>query len=395
MNKINLLQTIVEKDRENFEGWYLLGEEYLQNDLFKEAIQAFSRALQDENMEELVKNSLNNYFQNADIHEKLEPLAETTIEEVFEQQEAPKLQVIQGNKTNNIIHLEDKRPTVVTFSDVGGLEELKKTIDMKIIRPFINPSLFSKFKKKTGGGILLYGPPGCGKTFIAKATAGEINANFYPVHITDILDPYFGVSERNLHQLFETARANKPAVMFFDEIDTIGYSRSKSNSDLMRPLVDSMLTEMESVNTNTDKLLIIGATNMPWDVDSAFKRPGRFDKLVFVPPPDKEARKIIFQLKLRGKPLEEHIDIDLLAEKTNLYSGADIENIIEIATEQVLDDIMTSNNERLITMDDILFAIQQTTPSTLEWLNTIKNYIKYSNQSGLYSDVAKFVKDNL
>jgi len=390
MNKINLLQMMVEKDKENFEGWYLLGEEYVKNDMLKEGLYAFSIALNDEGLNGLVEKALKDYFE----------LSKENFEVEIEEEEAKpmelqKYKVIQGNRQDSIIQLEDKRPTRVTFNDVGGLEELKKTIDLKIIKPFVNPSLFSKFKKKAGGGILLYGPPGCGKTFIAKATSGEINANFYPVHITDILDPYFGGSERNLHQIFETARANKPSVMFFDEIDTIGYSRSKSNSDLMRPLVDSMLTEMESVNTSTDKLLIIGATNMPWDVDSALKRPGRFDKLVFVPPPDKEARKVIFQLKLLGKPVEENLDISLLADKTHLYSGADIENVIEVATEHVLNEIMVSNQERSIKMDDLLLAIKQTNPSTLEWINTIKNYIKYANQSGLYSDVAMYIKENL
>ena len=386
---------MVEQDKENFEVWYILGEEYLQNDMFHEGIKAFSIALNDKNMKKLVKESLKNYLLPSIVDDELNNLKELIAEEEAEPKEIPKFQLLQGNKNSNIIQLEEKRPAKVNFSDVGGLEELKKIIDMKIIKPFVNPGLFSKFKKKAGGGILLYGPPGCGKTFIAKATAGEIDASFYPIHIKDILDPYFGASERNLHQLFETARANRPSVMFFDEIDTIGYSRSKSNSDLIRPLVDSMLTEMDSVNTSTDKLLIIGATNMPWDVDSAFKRPGRFDKLVFVPPPDNEARKVIFQLMLRGKPVEDYIDISLLANKTHLYSGADIENVIEVATELVLIEVLESNQDRVITMDHLLLAIQQTTPSTLEWLRTIKNYIKYSNQSGLYSDVANYLKEHM
>lgn len=447
---------MVEKDKENYEGWYLLGEEYIQNNQLKEGLYAFSVALsKDSNdMQEHVKRALKEYVerfvqgglpsenselaspQPEEITEKSEPIFQQQEEASkkivpipFQQKEASekaeanlsqqamssqkeepisseqvdssetvepvKLKVLQGNKNDKIIDLDAKRPEKVTFKDVGGLDDLKRTIDMKIIRPFVNPGLFSKFKKKAGGGILLYGPPGCGKTFIAKATAGEIDASFYPVHITDILDPYFGASEQNLHQIFETARANRPSVMFFDEIDTIGYSRSKSSSDVMRPLVDSMLTEMESVNTSTEKLLIIGATNMPWDVDSAFKRPGRFDKLVFVPPPDKEARKVIFQLKLQGKPVESDMDLSMLADQTEFYSGADIENVIEIATENVLTEIMQSNQERLIAMEDILNAIQLTTPSTLEWMNTIRNYIKYSNQSGLYSEVGKYIKEKL
>jgi SpoVK/Ycf46/Vps4 family AAA+-type ATPase len=383
---------MVEKDERNVEAWYLLGEEYLQNKGFlSEALDAFSNALQydDGEFEKKIGELLVEYFSAQNV-ETDEPVEEPIEKETYE---PSRFQVIEGKKQSNVINLEERKPKRITFQDVGGLEELKRTIDMKIIKPFVNPGLFSKFKKKSGGGILLYDPPGCGKTFIAKATAGEIGANFYPVHITDILDPFIGVSEQNLHNIFTTARANRPAVLFFDEIDTIGYSRSKATSEHLRPLVDSMLTEMEGVNTSTDKLLIIGATNMPWDVDAAFKRPGRFDKLMFVPPPDKEARKVIFELKLRGKPLEGGIILDILAEKTEYYSGADIENVIEVATENVLTEIMETNKERLITMDDLVKAIDSSKPSTIEWLTSIKNYIKYSNQSGLYSDVAKYLKE--
>jgi len=292
-----------------------------------------------------------------------------------------------------VVSIEERLPRKITFANVGGLDELKKTIEMKIIKPFVNPGLFAKFRKKSGGGILLYGPPGCGKTFIAEATAGECGAAFYPIHIADILDPYFGVSEQKLRDVFETARANRPAVLFFDELDSLGYSRSKAHSEQMSTLVDTMLAEMQSINTGTDKLLVIGATNMPWDVDSAFKRPGRFDKLVFVGPPDKEARKVIFKLKLEGKPVENGLDFNILAEKTKHFSGADIENVVENAIENVIAEIMENGVERLLRMKDLLHVIEISKPTTTEWLGTIKNYIKYSNQSGMYNDAAIYLRD--
>lgn len=404
MNKIEVYQSILERDADNYQVWYLLGEEYLKSSQLSEALHSFSFAVKsdDPTLTAMVLSALK-YFENPSLG-TIETVIPRTVpadidNEVltpFPSQENNKgFKVIEGKKQSNVISIKNRIPKRVTFDDVGGLGDLKKTIEMKIIKPFMNPGLFAKFRKKAGGGILLYGPPGCGKTFIAKATAGECRANFYPIHISEILDPFVGVSEQNLHNAFETARGNAPSVLFFDELDALGFSRSKSRSDVMRPLVDTMLNELQSVESTNDKLLIIGATNMPWDVDDAFKRPGRFDKLVFVPPPDKEARKIIFELKLRGRPVENGMVYDMLADQTPLYSGADIENVVEMAAEKVLSEIMDGGSERRITMEDLLDAIEVTKPTTIEWLTTIKNYIKYANQGGLYSEAAAFIKENL
>ncbi|MCH6268951.1 MULTISPECIES: ATP-binding protein [Neobacillus] len=402
MNKIEIYQSILERDAENYQVRYLLGEEYLKNEQLPEALHAFSFAVKsgDPTITAMVLSAIKG-IDNPRMNtlEPVKPSVTPTDTEVFtpssSQENTKGFKVIQGKKQSNVVSLSDRIPKRVTFEEVGGLDELKKAIEMKIIKPFMNPGLFAKFRKKAGGGILLYGPPGCGKTFIAKATAGECRANFYPIHISEILDPFVGVSEQNLHNAFETARGNAPAVLFFDELDALGFSRSKSRSDVMRPLVDTMLNELQSVESTNDKLLIIGATNMPWDVDDAFKRPGRFDKLVFVPPPDKEARKIIFELKLRGRPIENGMVYDVLADQTPLYSGADIENVVEMAAEKVLSEIMDGGSERLITMEDLLDVIKVTKPTTIEWLTTIKNYIKYANQGGIYSDAAAFIKENL
>lgn len=402
MDKIEVYRSVLERDKDNYQVWFLLGEEYLKHGQLSEALHSFSLALkgEDTNLITMVLSALKGYnHPSVSIMEQVKPNSRPEEDEVFvpsqEKENNQGLKVIQGKKQSNIIPFENRIPKKVTFDDVGGLHDLKNTIEMKIIKPFMNPGIFAKFRKKSGGGILLYGPPGCGKTFIAKATAGECMANFYPIHISEILDPYIGVSEQNLHAAFETARGNAPAVLFFDELDALGFSRSKSRSDVMRPLVDTMLNELQSVESTNDKLLIIGATNMPWDVDDAFKRPGRFDKLVFVPPPDREARKSIFELKLRGRPIENGIVYEVLADRTPLYSGADIENIVEIAAEKVLTEILKDGMDRLITMEDLLEAIKVTKPTTIEWLSTIKNYIKYANQGGIYSDAAAYIKENL
>jgi SpoVK/Ycf46/Vps4 family AAA+-type ATPase len=422
MDKTDIIRKMIDNDANNFLAWYLLGVEYKAQEKYSEALQAFSEALKssDGDVRKRVFDELadltaggnqgpdegeeqNNEIQNGEEldetilpDEKLPDNEEDEWEEQeSEYEETPQrdgrigLKVIDGGRTANYPVEEDKSETV-DFKDVGGLEDVKDIIRMKIIKPFISPMLFQKYRKKIGGGILLYGPPGCGKTFLAKATAGECKASFIPVHITDILDPYLGVSEQNIKDIFSHARAKKPCILFFDEIDTIGYNRAKLNSEHMRPVIDQLLTEIEGIDSNTDKLLIIGATNMPWDVDPAFKRPGRFDRTVFIQPPDTAARASIFRIKLNDKPVDT-IDYGKLAEQTELYSGADIEHVVDLATENVINDILDSGVEHPIGMKDLLAAIRDTRPSTLEWLKSIKNYVKYANQSGLYDDVEKFL----
>ncbi len=406
MDKIDLIRQLLEQDGKNANAWYLLGLEYCELADYSQAFQAFSEALKCGN-EELKDKIIVELGQLSDksrlpaqdsrqdndpCSKKTDPYASETEQDMISNDDSDnliKLTLIEGNQ-NNVVNINYKESANVCFQDVGGLDQLKNIISMKIIKPFKNPDLFERFQKKVGGGILLFGPPGCGKTYIAKATAGECNARFISVSITDILDPYLGVSSQNVKDIFSNARAKKPCILFFDEIDTLGYNRSKLLSEHMRPIIDQLLSEIEGIDSNTEQLLVIGATNMPWDVDPALKRPGRFDKNIFVPPPDEEARVSIFKLKLKGKPTE-IIDYELLAKQTELYSGADIENVVEVATENVINKILSSDCDDLISMKDLMDAIANTKPSTIEWLRTIKNYVKYANQAGLYDDVEKFI----
>ena len=404
MEKSDWLQQMVEQRPDDPQAYYWLGKELAENERWVEAVQAFSsgitycsdETLRMEMIQELAKVSLNIQQEKSSGIDTPEHTVDE--EEVIEKQEPeqqrvkllnlePKLKVIEGDESKRQVKKNGQK---ITFDDVAGLEELKKTIHLRIISPFFNKGLFAKFRKKAGGGVLLYGPPGCGKTFIAKATAGECKAKFYPIHITDILDPYIGVSEQNLKDIFDKARFQKPSVVFFDEVDTIGFSRSKSSSH-SRGLIDTFLTEMDGVDTTTDGVLIMAATNTPWDVDNALKRPGRFDRLVFVAPPDETAREQIFQLKLEGR-YAENIDVAKLAAQTEFFSGADIENVVELASENVLEEILTTGIERPLNTGDLLRALEGQQPSTLDWLRTAKNYVKYSNQGGLYNDVEAYLK---
>lgn len=279
----------------------------------------------------------------------------------------------------------------ISFEDVGGMAHIKKEIELKIIRPLQHPELYKAYGKKAGGGILLYGPPGCGKTYIAKATAGQVNARFISVGLNDILDMWIGNSEKNLHHIFEIARQNTPCVLFFDEIDALGASRSDMKQSSGRHLINQFLQELDGIDGNNDGVLILGATNTPWHLDAAFRRPGRFDRIIFIPPPDGEARESILQLKLRNKPVES-MDYKSLASKIENYSGADIEAIIDIAIEEKLEDSFKDGIPKPLNTKDILNAAKKHKASTSEWFSTAKNFALFANDSGLYDDILTYMK---
>jgi AAA+ superfamily predicted ATPase len=276
----------------------------------------------------------------------------------------------------------------VSFNDIGGMQDVIERIQMNIIYPFKNPEVFQKFKKRPGGGILLYGPPGCGKTHIARATAGECGARFIPIAITDILSKWLGESEQRLHQLFETARQHKPAIIFIDEIDAIGANRSDTSS-IMAPLVNVLLTEMDGIAQKNDNLMVLAATNTPWRVDDALRRPGRFDRVLFVPPPDEPARAAILKICLRDLPAES-LDLAKLARLTNRFSGADLRAVVERASEKAIFQEMKSGHATQLTQPLLIDAVKEMRPSTNEWLETARSYATYANRSGLYDDLVTF-----
>lgn len=306
---------------------------------------------------------------------------------VTEQEMDAALQAINAPETA----AEPERPKI-TINEVGGMEEVVERIRMNIIYPFKNPEVFKKFNKKPGGGILMYGPPGCGKTHIARATAGECGATFISLAITDVLSKWLGESEQHLHQIFETARRRKPAVIFIDEMDAIGVSRTDASS-AMAPLVNVLLTELDGIAAQNDNLMVLAATNTPWRVDSALRRPGRFDRVLFVPPPDAPARKSILQICLRDLPTE-GMALEKLARQTERFSGADLRAVVERAAEKAIYEEMRTGRPVKLTQRLLADAIKETRPSTNEWLETVRSYATYANRTGLYDDlVAYFEKD--
>lgn len=283
-----------------------------------------------------------------------------------------------------------ERPKI-RFSEVGGMDALKDEIRLKIIHPLNHPELYRAYGKSIGGGILMYGPPGCGKTHLARATAGEIDAGFLSVGITDVLEMWIGNSERNLHALFEQARDNSPCVLFFDEVDALGARRSDMQHSAGRHLINQFLAEMDGVQASNDGVLILAATNSPWHVDPAFRRPGRFDRIVFVPPPDQPARAAILQLLCRGKP-QKDIDFAQLAKRTDNFSGADLKAVVDQAIEAKLREALKDGIPKPLVTSDLIAAAATLKPTTKEWFATARNHALYANQGGLYDDVLKYMK---
>jgi AAA+ superfamily predicted ATPase len=298
----------------------------------------------------------------------------------------PKLRLVADDEAAR----QDDRK--VMFADIGGLDDVKQRLNRAFLLPLQKPELFAKFGKSMRGGLLLYGPPGCGKTFIARALAGEIGARFFSIAISDVLDMYIGESERKLHELFENARSHAPAVLFFDELDALGQKRINMARSAGKNFVNQLLSELDGVESRNKDLYVLGATNHPWDIDTALRRPGRFDRLVFVPAPDVAARAHIVQLKLEGRPVSGDIDAAGLAQKLEGFSGADIQALVDGATERAFERTVDTGVEQPVSQALLFEALRDMKPSTRPWLETARNYAVYANEGGSYDDLLAYLK---
>ncbi|MDH6182444.1 SpoVK/Ycf46/Vps4 family AAA+-type ATPase [Microbacteriaceae bacterium SG_E_30_P1] len=280
----------------------------------------------------------------------------------------------------------------ITLDDVGGLDQVKERIRIAFLEPMRNPEIAKAFGKSLRGGLLLYGPPGTGKTFIARAIAGELGANFLSVTLADVLAGVIGESEHNVHKLFVRARGLAPCVVFIDELDALGGKRSQyMNVGWMRNVVNQMLQEMDGIGSDNDGVFLLGATNHPWDVDTALMRPGRFDRTVLVLPPDAPARAAILKHHFSGRPIA-GIDIDAIVAKTDGFSGADLAHIVATAAERAMSESIAQGEVRPISMADVKKALTEVKPSIMPWLQSARNVVNFANEDGRYDDLEDYLR---
>ncbi len=281
--------------------------------------------------------------------------------------------------------------STLRLSDVAGLENVKRRLQLSFLGPLQSQDLREAFGQTTQGGLLLYGPPGCGKTFLAKAVAGELGAGFLNVAISEVMDMWYGNSEKFMHEAFEAARFQKPCVLFFDEVDALARKRSSFTGQVGRSLVNQLLAEMDGVNSKNDGVYILAATNHPWDLDSAVRRPGRLDRILFVSPPDAEARVAIAQRTMAKIP-HEQIDFKWIGDNTDGFSGADMAHLSKSAAEFALAESMKSGRVCPVVQRHFKQALKDVRPSMRSWFDSARNYALFSNQGGEYDDLLEYMK---
>ncbi|MBT3407313.1 ATP-binding protein [Candidatus Woesearchaeota archaeon] len=293
---------------------------------------------------------------------------------------------------NSIKYLDkevNNKKGVKTFDDIGGLEELKDEIKLKIIEPLLHPEVFSAYGKKIGGGILMYGPPGCGKSLIAEATAGEANAHFIHVKPSDLKSKYVGETEKNISKLFEVARANAPTIIFFDEFESFGRERSKTDVHTKNH-ISQLLSEMDGVGTKDKAILLLAATNTPWEIDPALIRHGRFGINIFVKEPDEKARKEIIKLNLENKPIDDSVNIDFLAKVTKGFSGADLSEICDRGADIAIKEYFKTKVSRKINIKDFISILKEKKSIVKSWYKLAKEQIVINGCEDYYTEIANY-----
>jgi transitional endoplasmic reticulum ATPase len=280
----------------------------------------------------------------------------------------------------------------VKFDQIGGLDVVKETLKMEVIYPFQERGheLYGKYGREPGTGVLLYGPPGCGKTLLAKAIAKETDAIFIAPRISDIMNMYVGESEKRIAETFSYAQSCERSVIFLDELDSIVPKHGPSHIQRVK---NEFLQQMDGIYSKKKNILILGATNKPWRLDTALIRPGRLGKMVFISPPDLVARKRVFEIHLEKVTtkgmLAEDVNFNELASRTDGFSGADIEYVCKDAVDIPLHEALKGANPRKVRMSDLLLILEKRRPSIIPWLSEAIKSIKEAGMEEVFTDLIK------
>jgi len=269
-------------------------------------------------------------------------------------------------------------PTV-QWTDIGGLDDLKQELIEAVEWPLKTPEVFTRLGIRPPKGIMLYGPPGCGKTLLARAVATESEANFITIKGPEVFSKWVGESEKAIREVFRKARMASPTVIFFDEFDSLvpGRGMGYADSGVTERVISQLLTEMDGLISLED-VVIIAATNRPDIIDPAILRPGRFDRLIYVPEPEQDSRLSIFKIYTRHMPLAKDVDLNQLSNLTKKYSGADIE---AVCREAGLNALRRDINAKEVVVDDFKKAIEKIVPSVLPNMETwYRNFMKNARQ---------------
>jgi transitional endoplasmic reticulum ATPase len=275
--------------------------------------------------------------------------------------------------------LISEKPSI-TFDKIAGMQEAKQAIREMILAPLANVEAARKLGIQAGGGILLYGPPGNGKTLIGKAIACEIDAPFYYASGAQIRSKWHGESEQRLRQLFTQAKSQPLAVLFLDEIDGLIPRRSSGGSAVDTRIVNQFLAEIGGFEDSPNSLLLLGATNKPWDIDDAAFRTGRLDRKIYIPPPDREARRAILRIHLGEAPADPTIDWDAWADRLENYTGSDLAGLLSAAKRRALTRAIDTCGEPLLAPEDIETTLPTIYPSA--HAKVLQQFEKFTRERG-------------
>jgi SpoVK/Ycf46/Vps4 family AAA+-type ATPase len=279
-----------------------------------------------------------------------------------------------------------------TLADVAGMPAIKRWLSTAFLSSLRDPQMRRLFGRSLRGGLLMYGPPGCGKTFLARALAGELEAGFLGIDLAHVVDMWLGYSRRSIHEIFETARAAAPCLLYLDQLEAIGPRRAGRRHSIGRGVVDQLVAELYSASEEHEGVFVVAATEHPWDVDSLLRQPGRLDHRLLVLPPDLQAREAIIRSVLAGRPLAEDLDLAGLAARTDRNSAADLAQLCESAAAAALEASIVSNSSRPIAMADFTRGLHELRPSTPPWFELARDYARFAAEPGSYDDLVSYLR---